>query len=210
MQIDFSIFALYVVAAIITIALPDPVAARVTGAGMAGGSTNALKTIFGMNAASLMVILLSAMLVKEVLAINESAFNLLKLAGACYIAYIGWRIFRESCSSDYKSTSNKPRHEGILKGFVIAISNPKEFIFFASFIPQFIDITEDTDSSIALLAMIWFILDFSTLALAYLLAGKILKPVFRRAMLRISGALLVVIAAGGIMMSAVELLERLG
>ena len=210
MQIDFSIFALYVAAAIITIALPGPVAARVTGAGMTGGSRNTLRTIFGMNAASLMMILLSAMLVKEVLAINDSAFNLLKLAGACYIAYIGWRIFRESCSTNRESTAIQFQYEGFLKGLVAAISNPKEFIFFASFIPQFIDITEDTDSSIGLLAMIWFILDFSTLALAYLLAGKILKPVFRRAMLRISGALLVVIAAGGIMMSAVELLERLG
>ncbi|CAN0625867.1 Lysine exporter protein (LYSE/YGGA) [Burkholderia multivorans] len=209
MQIDFSIFALYVAAAIITIALPGPVAARVTGAGMADGSTNALRTIFGMNAASLIMILLSAMLVKEVLAINESAFNLLKLAGACYVAYIGWRIFRESCSTNRESASIQFQSEGFLKGFVTAISNPKEFIFFTSFIPQFIDITEDTDSSIALLAMTWFILDFSTLALACLLAGKILKPVFRRAMLRISGALLAVIAAGGIMMSAVELLERL-
>lgn len=210
MQIDFSIFALYVAATTAVIALPVSLAARVTGAEMAGGPTKVLRTIFGTNAASLMMILLSAMLVKEVLAINESAFNLLKLAGACYIAYIGWSIFRESFSTDYKSTSIELRHEGFLKGFVIAISNPKEFIFFASFIPQFIDITEDIDSSIALLAMIWFTLDFSTLALAYLLAGKILKPVFRRAMLRISGALLVIIAAGGIMMSAVELLERLG
>ncbi|CAN0625160.1 Lysine exporter protein (LYSE/YGGA) [Burkholderia multivorans] len=210
MQIDFSIFALYVAAAISMIALPGPVAARGTGAGMASEPTKALRTIFGMNAASLTAILLSAMLVKGLLAINESAFNLLKLAGACYIAYIGWRIFRESCSTNRESTSAPLQPEGFLKEFVIAISNPKEFIFFASFIPQFIDITEDTDSSIALLAIIWLILDFSTLALVYLLAGKILKPAFRRAMLRISGALLAVIAAGGIMMSAVELLERLG
>ncbi|PKA41560.1 amino acid transporter [Rhizobium sullae] len=205
MDINFSILALYMVAVVTMIAVPGPVAVLVTGAGLAGGPTKALRTIFGTNAASLVLILLSALVVKGLFAINETAFNVLKLAGACYIAYIGWDIFREAGASDQGQANIQPRVGGFSKGFVMAISNPKDIIFFASFFPQFIGITSDTNTSIALLTVVWIILDFATLMLVYRLVSKLLKPTVDRTMLRVSGVLLLMIAVGGIAMTAVEL-----
>ena len=65
MQVDFNILLLYVVTVVAMIAVPGPVVILVTGAGLAGGPGRALRTIFGTNAASLVLIALSGLLVKE-------------------------------------------------------------------------------------------------------------------------------------------------
>lgn len=205
MHIDLGILVLYVVSVITMIAIPGPVAVLVTGAGLAGGAQKAFNTIAGTNAASLVLILLSALVVKGIFAINETAFSVLKLAGACYIGWIGWEILRESRADDQGRLAVQPRVGGFSKGFVMAISNPKDIIFFASFFPQFIGITPDPNTSIALLTVLWIVLDFATLFLIYLLVARLLKPSVHRTMLRISGALLLIVAAGGVIMSAMEL-----
>ena len=205
MHIDFGILFLYVITVITMIAIPGPVAVLVTGAGLAGGARKALNTIAGTNAASLVLILLSALVVKGIFAVNETAFNVLKLAGACYIGWIGWEILRESRADDQTGLAVQPRVGGFSKGFVMAISNPKDIIFFASFFPQFIGVTPDPNTSIALLTVLWIVLDFATLFLIYLLVARLLKPSVHRTMLRISGALLIIVAAGGIVMTAMEL-----
>ncbi|TKC91807.1 LysE family translocator [Trinickia terrae] len=210
MAINFNILALYVVTVITAIAVPGPVAVLVAGAGLAGGPLKALKTIFGTNSASLVLILLSALVVKGLFAINELAFDIVKLAGACYIAYIGWDMFRASSSPDDGPAAVQPRVGGFSKGFVMAISNPKDIIFFASFFPQFIGITKDTNASLALLTALWIILDFSTLMLVYLLVSKLLKPAIHQRMLRFSGVLLFVIATGGVVMASASIFRLIG
>jgi threonine/homoserine/homoserine lactone efflux protein len=207
MQIDFGIMVLYMVTVVAMIAVPGPVAVLVTGAGLAGGPRRALRTIFGTNAASLVLILLSALVVKGLFAISETAFNVLKLAGACYIAYSGWDILRESRSAQQSAAAIQPRVGGFSKGFVMAISNPKDIIFFASFFPQFLGITTDTNASIALLTVLWIILDFATLMLVYLLVSKVLKLSVHQLVLTISGVLMLLIAAGGIITSIMELVR---
>jgi len=205
MHIDFSILGLYIMTVITMITIPGPVAVLVTGAGLSGGPVQAFRTILGTNVASLVLILFSALVVKGLFAVNQTAFNVLKLAGACYIAYIGWDILRESRLSDQSQITIQSRVGGFSKGFVIAISNPKDIIFFASFFPQFIGITIDINTSIALLTIVWIILDFTTLMLVYLLVSKLLKPSIHQIILRISGILLLIIAAGGIVMTVIEL-----
>jgi threonine/homoserine/homoserine lactone efflux protein len=205
MHIDFGILFLYVITVITMIAIPGPVAVLVTGAGLAGGARKAFNTIAGTNAASLVLILLSALVVKGIFAVNETAFSVLKLAGACYIGWIGWEILRESGTGEPELEPVQPRVGGFSKGFVMAISNPKDIIFFASFFPQFIVVTPDPNTSIALLTVLWIVLDFATLFLIYLLVARLLKPSVHRTMLRISGALLIIVAAGGIVMTAMEL-----
>jgi high-affinity Fe2+/Pb2+ permease len=49
------------------------------------------------------------------------------------------------------------------------------------------------------------VLDFATLFLIYLLVARLLRPSVHRTMLRVSGVLLLIVAAGGIVMTAMEL-----
>lgn len=205
MHIDVSILLLYVVTVITMIAIPGPVLVLVTGAGLTGGRGRAFSTILGTNAASLVLIGLSVLVIQGLVAVNDVVLELVKLFGAFYIAWLGWGLLKESGEANKNTTSILPRVGGFAKGFVMAISNPKDIIFFASFFPQFMGIAASVNASIAWLTVVWVFLDFSTLMLMYLLISKVMKPAFHRIMLRVSGGLLLVVALAGAVMACVAL-----
>ncbi|AQS41548.1 MAG: Putative lysine exporter protein [Candidatus Tokpelaia hoelldobleri] len=210
MVIDLNLLFLYVVAVISLIIIPGPVILLVTGAGLSGGAGKALRTIFGTNLASLVLIVFSVLVVKGLFAVNEIAFNVLKFAGACYIATMGWEVLRETRRASRQQDTIQPRIGGLVRGFVIGISNPKDILFFVAFFPQFMTITNDNNASIALLTMTWIILDFATLMLVYLLVQKLLKPSVHRVMMLVSGILLLLVALGSIAMTSVDLFRISG
>lgn len=220
MPIDLGLLGLYAITVIAMIATPGPVVVLVTGAGLAGGGRQALRTAIGTNVASLILILLSALVIKGLFAVNETVFTVLKLAGAAYIGWIGWEVLREARAAPASGDGNsgnsgngngngnglmKPRVGGFGKGFVMAISNPKDIIFFASFFPQFIGVTPDTNTSIGLLTVLWIVLDFATLMTVYWLVSRTLKPSAHRWVLQISGGLMLLVGAGGIISSILAL-----
>lgn len=86
---NFAEYFLYMVAVVIMIATPGPVMLLVASAGLKGGYKKALQTIFGTNLASLVLILLSVLILKGMLNINEQWLSLIKIFGCLYIAYIG-------------------------------------------------------------------------------------------------------------------------
>jgi threonine/homoserine/homoserine lactone efflux protein len=194
MTINVSLLSLYVVAVITMIAIPGPVAILVTGAGLGGGPRRAFVTILGTNLASLVLIGASMLIVSGLLVVNQSVFDAIKLLGALYIAYLGYEMIRDSSKGpDLKTTGFTRQSGGFLKGFGMCISNPKDIIFFASFFPQFLNITPSTHLSISLLTVVWILLDFSVLMSVYLLANRLLRPSLHHIVLRVSGALLLLI-----------------
>jgi threonine/homoserine/homoserine lactone efflux protein len=67
---------------------------------------------------------------------------LLKIVGACYLAYLGVRTLLESRArpADLLSVAPPPApaHAVFRQGFLSAISNPKLGMFFVTFLPQFV------------------------------------------------------------------------
>ncbi|MEN5266156.1 LysE family translocator [Stenotrophomonas sp. TWI587] len=206
MQIDANLLALYVVSVVVMIAMPGPVAVFVAGTGIAGGPKQALRAIAGTNVASLVLIALSMLVVQGLLSINETVFALLKGGGAAYIGYLGWQMLRDAGRME---TAAMPvaTQGSFTKGFVMSISNPKDIIFFASFFPQFLEITPRPTASLALLTVLWIVLDFATLMTVCLLVRRLVKPNVHRTMLRVSGALLMLIALLGVVISGRDLVS---
>ena len=67
------------------------------------------------------------------------AFQLIKLAGAAYLVYLAWGMWRETGGFELDSGPAASGPGGIaLKAFLINILNPKLSIFFLAFLPQFI------------------------------------------------------------------------
>lgn len=195
MVLDLQLLALYVVTVVAMIALPGPVAVLVVGAGLSGGARRALATIAGTNAASLLLILLSVLVVRGLLALDETFFNLIKLLGALYLGYVGVGLLRDAPADTLASV--RKGTGGFANGFLVAVSNPKDIVFFASFFPQFIAITPHAGSSLAVLTLLWIVLDFATLMLMFHLISRLLQPRVQRMLLRGSGGVLLVVAAVG-------------
>lgn len=194
-MIDLNLLMLYMVAVVVMIAVPGPVAIMVVSAGIIGGARRALLTIAGTNLASLVLISISALMVKGLLAMDESVFALIKLGGALYIGYIGWGLLRTRGTGSMDPAAAGTG--GFGRGFIVALSNPKDIVFFASFFPQFIGITHDADSSLIVLTLLWIVLDFVTLMLMFQLISRLLHPTLQQMMLRASGVVLIAVAMVG-------------
>ncbi|MCC2596294.1 LysE family translocator [Pusillimonas sp. MFBS29] len=84
-----------------------------------------------------------------IFAASETAFTVLKLAGAVYLLYLAWGALRAP-SHTHESTSRAPRlATGTLfrRGIIMNLTNPKVSLFFLAFLPQF---TSPARGSVAL------------------------------------------------------------
>ncbi len=84
-------------------------------------------------------LLASALGVAALLHMSAVAFHVLKLAGAAYLLYLAWGMWRETGSIALEQQAGRARLGMVsLRGFLINILNPKLSIFFLAFLPQFI------------------------------------------------------------------------
>ena len=195
-------YLLYCMAVVIMIATPGPVMMLVASAGLKGGYRKALQTIFGTNFASLILITVSILVLKGFLDIAEQWSNSIKILGCLYIAYLGFQILKEVLFSKQdelpSQLESKSMNGGFKQGFLVGISNPKDIIFFASFFPQFVQITPHLNMSLGILTLSWIVLDFATLSMVYLSFNRLSKSRLYNKLLGACGAVLILIAGYGL------------
>lgn len=190
---------LYATTVIVMIAIPGPVMLLVASAGLKGGYAAALRTIFGTNFASLILIALSVLILKGLLSIEPWVFLSIKIAGCAYIAYLGYEILRDLYrGQDETMQQLKPVDGGFKKGLMVGLSNPKDIIFFSSFFPQFIHVHDNINISLLILIVTWIILDFLTLSVVYHVFNQLSKSSIYHKILATCGVLLISIAIYGI------------
>src|SRR5437660_418407 len=76
------------------------------------------------------------------LAASEVWFAIVKWIGVCYLAFLGIALLRSRGTLDQSlrqagNGSATPRAL-FLKSFLVAVTNPKGYLFFSAFLPQFI------------------------------------------------------------------------
>jgi homoserine/homoserine lactone efflux protein len=118
---------------------PGPGAVTSMSAGLRYGYWHALHAILGLQAALILQLLIVAGGLGALLATSALAFEIVKLAGAAYLIWIGLQKWRAPLHEiDESGTSLAPR--GLfLQGLLVNLSNPKAIIFVAALVPQFID-----------------------------------------------------------------------
>ncbi|VEB97991.1 Homoserine/homoserine lactone efflux protein [Cedecea lapagei] len=168
---NLPLLAAYTLAVFMLILTPGPVVALVTGTAARHGSRKAFVTLIGTNAASLVLIAFAAMVLAGVVALTPFYLSLLGLAGSLFI---GWGAVNSLQRRNRDPADIAPMSErgGWLKGFLIGVSNPKDILFFVSFFPQFMAITQDFTASIMTLSLVWIILDFAILAASILTVNR--------------------------------------
>ena len=71
----------------------------------------------------------------------STAFNVIRVLGALYLGYLGFRILASSVRRPKPTTTGAPLPPPkslLLQGFLIQVSNPKALLFMSAFLPQFI------------------------------------------------------------------------
>jgi len=73
-------------------------------------------------------------------AASSTAFTVVKLFGAGYLVYLGIQALRRPAQVSRSAGFQTPQFGRIFRdGFVVALLNPKTALFFAAFLPQFMD-----------------------------------------------------------------------
>ena len=147
---------------------PGPSALLCISDGLKYGNKKTIPTILGGAIASLILMFISAVGLGAILATSATLFFIIKLIGAFYLMYLGYLAWKDDSSkSTMQIDSNKNYNNSIYlrfrKGFVVGISNPKDLLFFIALFPSFIDTTSAQSSQYIILALTWFVLDFTSM-----------------------------------------------
>ena len=141
-MVSVSQLAAFAAASFILIVIPGPSVLFAVGRALAYGRRTALATVAG-NAVGLEVVAVCVALGMGTL-VERSAlvFTGVKLAGAGYLIWLGFRAVRQrgGLASAF-ATAPPPRRsrQAVLEGFVVGVANPKAVILFAAVLPEFVN-----------------------------------------------------------------------
>lgn len=124
------------------------------------------------------------------------AFDVLKIAGAAYLVYLGIQVWREPVADEAPPPSSGTSGVALFRdGFLVGISNPKLLVFAAAFFPQFIDPARAWGPQFALMVATFLgaeLFFYSIYALSgRKLADRLMHGIWRRWLNRASGAVFV-------------------
>ena len=184
----------YVLACILIAVIPGPTVTVIVGNSLAHGTRAGLLNVAGtqLGLGLMMAILIVGL--SSVIAAMGWLFDWLRIAGAIYLVYLGWKLLRAPDALGDASKATAPAGGFFLQGFLVMMSNPKALFWFGAFIPQFIDPKGNYVGQIAFLgvtAMIVALLSDGAYAVLTGHAGKWLSKKRVRLVSRVSGGCLI-------------------
>ena len=109
-------------------------------------------------------------------ALSSAAFTAIKFAGAAYLVYLGLKVLLPTNGSAEVAQLQKPKLSRIFRqGFLVALLNPKTAVFFAAFLPQFINPAGSAIVQSVLFGTV-FVLIAACTDTAYVLAAGVAAP----------------------------------
>ncbi len=130
----------FTLAALVLNISPGPsnmyVMARSISQGVRGGVAAAL----GMSTGSLLAVIATAAGISVVFQQSPLLYTLIKLAGACYLVYLGVGYWRAGPVEMGQARPSPPKPLGRIykESILVEITNPKMALFFLAFLPQFV------------------------------------------------------------------------
>ncbi len=128
--------------ALILIAIPGPSVVFTVGRALTYGRAVALTTVVGNSLGLLLALVLVSFGLGDLVATSDTAFEVLKLAGAAYLVWLGVQALRQRHGLEVPSADGGPPVRGpraLRQGFVVGFTNPKAYVIFAAVLPQFVD-----------------------------------------------------------------------
>ncbi len=132
----------FLLAALLVTLAPGPDNLSVLGLGMSRGRRAGMAFGLGCALGCFTHTLWASLGISAVLAASETAFTVLKLAGAAYLCWLGWQALKSPGAKfqvDEKAVADPtPFAVYLRRGFVANAINPKVALFFLAFLPQFV------------------------------------------------------------------------
>lgn len=163
--------------------------------GIKYGARRSSFAVLGNIAAFQLLILLSSLGLGAALAASGELFNLLKIAGAVYLIYLGLKVWFLPTSASRNSAHQNHKlsnpHFLFRQAFITSASNPKALVYVSALLPQFVNTEEALLPQIFIIAFTSAVVQFVIFMSYVLLSSKagiwLENPKKRKLFNRLSG-----------------------
>jgi threonine/homoserine/homoserine lactone efflux protein len=144
------IYLAYVLACIVITIVPGPTVTVIVANSLTHGTRAGLLNVVGTQIGLGLMMATLVVGLSTIIATMGWWFDWLRLAGAAYLIWLGWKLTR---SGGELQQAPPPRGGFVMQGLLVILSNPKGLLWFGAFIPQFIDPKGDYVAQIVLLGL---------------------------------------------------------
>jgi homoserine/homoserine lactone efflux protein len=196
---NWNLWWIFTTASVVLDMVPGPAVLLVIGTSLRHGARPAARTIVGILSTNAFYFAISATSLGALWVAFYEAFFVVKWLGAAYLVYLGLRalLARESVLDKSASASSGRLY---MDGIATQIANPKALVYFAAFVPLFIDPAYPAAPQLAILGATSTFFEFFVLLAYASLAGRasvfLRRPHHGAWVNRIAGGVLAAAGAG--------------
>ena len=156
---------LFSLVALVAIATPGPTVLLALANGSRYGLRRSVPGMLGAVLSDFVLVGAVALGLGALLAASEFWFSVLKWVGAAYLAWLGLRMLRSKGGFEVPGGSVAAQGQAgarsiFAKSFLVAVTNPKGYLFCSALLPQFIDPAAAQAPQYITIAMVFASLDF--------------------------------------------------
>lgn len=122
--------------------IPGPGIAAIVSRVLGRGTDGAAPFLFGMMLGDMVWVTMTMLGLAAIAQSFHELFLAIKYAGAAYLLYLAWRMWKSDPTVQTAATLPTQEHPArlLLAGFALNISNPKVIIFYLALLPAFFDL----------------------------------------------------------------------
>lgn len=146
---SFELLTAFIAACAVLALVPGPNWSLFMANGTTHGIPAALMTVAGTTTGNAILVSIAIAGMSAAVAILAEWFDWVRMAGAAYLVWIGYRHIRDALNPPVLDPDiSLPRRRWYWQGLAVSLSNPKVLLFLGAFFPQFVN--ETATFSIAL------------------------------------------------------------
>ena len=152
--------------------VPGPTVTVIIANSLRYGSRAGLMNVVGTQAGFLIWLGIATVGLGAAIQVMGIWFDVLRYAGAAYLAWLAYKLFRSKGDLAVAVDRARPRGSFFLQGFIVIVSNPKMLVLFGAMIPPFVTPGGDPVQQILLLGLTFMAIASIGDTLYALMAGK--------------------------------------
>jgi threonine/homoserine/homoserine lactone efflux protein len=179
---DLQVLLAFTLAGIVLVVTPGPDMALFLGQTLTAGRTRGFAAMLGVTTGVVLHSLVAAFGLSALLAASAVAFTALKIAGVAYLLWLAVGALRHGSAFTLRSeaAARRPLGQVYLMGLGCNLLNPKIIMFFVTFLPQFVSVSDPhAGAKLLFLGLYFAVLAVPICALLILLAERFTAAVRR-------------------------------
>lgn len=183
--------------ALVVVMTPGPTVLLALSNGSHYGLGRAMPGVIGAALSDVVLITAAALGLGALLAASAFWFTVVKTIGVAYLIWIGVQMLRAGGAGGRLPAQSGAGDAGTLmrKSFLVAATNPKGYLFFTAFLPQFITLSAPVVPQYLMLGLVFVAVDVAVMTVYAALGAKAVR------LLRHKGAIWIDRTCGGFLVA---------